>query len=173
MAQSQRVALSSTVMESSGGGGSVPDTPPTGSGKKRGRKPKVSSAESLDISGVGPLTPEVKSAKKSEDKRRGRRSNVSREHFLSFVFQKEASPPPAESIKEPTPKKDKYDFDQDSDSSDDGWEALKNSDGSIKKFLPKADNMRKSVVISGNIKSRTKNQLSVPKAQRNKKVNKN
>ena len=44
-------------------------------GRKEAENLKVSSASSLNISGVGPLTPEVKSAKK-EAKRRGRRSKA-------------------------------------------------------------------------------------------------
>merc|ERR1712142_794472 len=158
VAQSQRSALSSTVIASS----------PGGSEKKRGRKPKSSSVSSLNVSGVGPLSPDVKSANK-ENKRRGRRSNVSRDEFLSFVFQKESSP------QEPTelsPVKESIAAhgNEESDSSDDGWEEMKNSDGSIKKFLPKANDLRKSVVISGNIKSSAKIKLGRPKGK--KRVNK-
>ena len=167
VAQSQVSALSSTVVET--GSGPVSASPGS-SGKKRGRKPRVSSSTILDMSGINPLTPEAKSAKKAEDKRRSRRSNVSREQFLSFVFNKEASPPPPE--KSP-PKKNLSVISDESESSDDGWEALKNSDGSIKKYLPKSSMTRKSVVISGNVKSKTKKQLSAPKSQRNKKVIKN
>ena len=77
VAQSQRAALSSTVMDNGGVGLSEESHRSEGGsgGKKRGRKSKVSSASSLNISGVGPLTPEVKSAKK-EAKRRGRRSKA-------------------------------------------------------------------------------------------------
>ena len=167
VAQSQRIALSSTVMDSVSGRQQINPSEGASGGKKRGRKPKVSSVSGLDISGVGPLTPEVKSAKK-DDKKRGRRSNVSRDEFLNFVFQKEATPEEPSVLGVAAAGSE---VDNDSDSSDDGWEELKNGDdGSIKKFLPKTNYMRKSVVISGNIKSKTKNQLSKPKGNPKKKV---
>jgi len=153
VSQSERVALSSTVLDTSASAGAA-----SPGGRRRGRGRLAT--ESLNISGVGPLTPEVKSAKK-EERKRGRRSNVSREDFLNFVFEKEER-----AVQSPV---NEVALGEDSDSSDDGWEALKNSDGSIKKFLPKANNKtRKSVVISGNIKSRTKKQLSESKGKSRK-----
>jgi len=116
-------------------------------------------AANLDMSGVGLLTPEFASVKKANDKRKSRRSNISRDQFLSFVFQKEASPPPV-SAPEPGAKVDMEILSYDSDSSDDGWEALKNSDGSMKKLLPKSDS-----VLSANKRSRTKKQASTPKSK--------
>jgi len=106
-------------------------------------------AANLDMSGVGLLTPEVPSATKAKDRRRGRRSNVSREQFLSFVFNKEASPPPT-STPEPASKLAIEILTHESDSSDDeDWEALKSSDGSARKLLPPSSgSSRKSLLLS-------------------------
>jgi len=145
----------------------------------------------LDVSGIGQLSPipqngkitehiskklKTKSAltpkstatnknKKDDDKRKSRRSNVNKDDFLAFLYQKEKSPDrDAPRTKKPeSPISDNIFASNNSDSdSDDGWEAMMAVEGSIQKFLPTIDPNRKSVVISGNIKSRTKQNLEKP-----------
>jgi len=129
----------------------------------------------LDMSGVGLLTPEVASATKAKD-RRGRRSNVSREQFLSFVFNKEASPPPSISTPEPASKLDMEILSHESESSDDeDWEALKSSDGSVRKLLPppSSGSSRKSLSLSV-FKMMSKEQPRTPNGEQSgKKIKKN
>jgi hypothetical protein len=123
-------------------------------------------AANLDVSGVGLFTPEVASATKAKDRRRGRRSNVSREQFLSFVFNKEASPPPI-ATPEPASRLAIEILSHESDSSDnEDWEALKSSDGSVRKLLPPSSgSSRKSLLLSGS-KMRSMEQPNTPSGDR-------
>lgn len=144
-----------------GGLGQV--SPEKYNGKTSDLKSKLQKSATTPKSTITPKT-----AKKDTDKRRSRRSNVNKDDFLAFLYQKEKSPDrdaPKTNKKPESPISDNIFANNNSDSdSDDGWEAMMASGGSIKKFLPTIDPNRKSVVISGNIKSRTKQNLEKPSA---------
>ena len=145
--QSQQVALSSTVLD------------------------KTTSSSSTN-------SVHRKSNSSTKDRRKSsRRSNVTKEDLLSFVLSRKESP--SKSSEEtmnvnssiagimPIP-------DSDSDDEDIEWDRLKSVYGSVQKYLPKANpDPRKSVLISGNVKSKTRACLSAPKAQQPRKVAKN
>lgn len=97
----------------------------------------------LDFSGIGPLSPDVSSTRNLGAKKKNRRSNICRDQFLSFVFQKEASPP--KSASKPIPKLNFEILSYESASSDEDvdWEMLRNSGESTPKVLPKSGSKRK------------------------------
>ena len=107
------------------------------------------------------------SARKNNSRRKSsRRSNVTQEDLMSFILNRQDSPPVEEVVQ---------DYSRavpDSDSSDDEWDKMKSVHGSVQKYLPKALDTRKSTLISGNIKSRknARSGLSEPKSQDKRRV---
>ena len=143
VSQSQKVALSSTVLD--GCGPSYNSNTPT-----VGRRSSKSSN-----------TPNS-----TRDRRKSsRRSNVTKEDLLSFILNKDKSP-------EAVTELQTVDDTEEEDSDKEDWDKLKSVHGSVQKYLNKPD-PRQSIVISGNVKSRTRACLSAPKSQQRRKVVKN
>lgn len=118
------------------------------------------------------LESQKKSATKSARDRRksNRRSNITREDLLSFILNKEKSPE-AEASTISAEKINASEDDSD-DSDNEDWDRLKSVHGSVQKYLQKPD-PRQSIVVSGNVKSKTRACLSAPKSQQRKKIIKN
>ena len=97
-----------------------------------------------------------------------RRSNVTKEDLMSFILNKQDSPPAVEGAQDYS----RAVPESDPDSSEDEWDKMKSVHGSVQKYLPKALDPRKSTLISGNVKSRknARSALSEPKSQDKRRV---
>ena len=109
------------------------------------------------------------SVRRNKSRRKSsRRSNVTQEDLMSFILNRQDSPPANEA---------EQDFsravpESDADSSEEEWDKMKSVHGSVQKYLPKPLDSRKSTLISGNVKSRknARSALSEPKSQDKRRV---
>ena len=115
------------------------------------------------------LEPTSNPAKRNLSRRKSsRRSNVTQEDLMSFILNRRDSPPKTEATQDYS----RAVPDSDADSSEDEWDKMKSVHGSVQKYLSKELGVRKSTLISGNIKSKknTRSGLSEPKSQDKRRV---
>lgn len=129
VSQSQKVALSSTVLDNS------------------------------------PLLNKSSRTSTSSRRKSSRRSNINKDDLLSFILNRSPKGHVSPSVKGSSLTADSNNSESDDDEEVEEWRQQNSVHGSVQKYLAKPLDPRQSVLISGNVKSRTRACLSKPKAQ--------
>ena len=128
-----------------------------------GEETFVSQSQQVALSSTV-LDKSTSSVRSSRSKRRSsRRSNINKDDILSFIMSR--SPEASSKSPIPTNTEATEGSDSETDDDDESWRHQQSVHGSVQKYLSKPPDAGQSVLISGNVKSRTRAHLSAPKAQ--------
>ena len=126
-----------------------------------GEETFVSQSQQVALSSTV-LDKSTRSSGSRSRRRSSRRSNINKDDLLSFILSRS----PEASSKSPKPiNKEATDASESESDDDESWRHQQSVHGSVQKYLSKPPDPGQSVLISGNVKSRTRAHLSAPKAQ--------